>query len=66
MPVDFLLAVICSMLPDLDSDTGVPVRFWFGTLSVATIGLALFYVMNNTATPWPPHGLIAVGAGLLV
>ena len=66
MPVVFLLAVIGSMLPDLDSDTGVPVRLLFGTLAVATIGLALFYVMNNTATSWPQQGLIAVGAGLFV
>jgi hypothetical protein len=54
------------MLPDLDSDTGMPVRLLFGTLAVATIGLALFYVMNNTATSWPQQGLIAVGAGLFV
>ncbi len=66
MPVVFLLAVIGSMLPDLDSDTGVPVRLLFGTLAVATIGLVLFYVMNNTATSWPQQGLIAVGAGLFV
>ena len=66
MPVVFLLAVIGSMLPDLDSDTGMPVRLLFGTLAVATFGLALFYVMNNTATSWPQQGLIAVGAGLFV
>ena len=66
MPVVFLLAVIGSMLPDLDSDTGLPVRLLFGTLAVATIGLVLFYVMNNTATSWPQQGLIAVGAGLFV
>ena len=66
IPVVFLLAVIGSMLPDLDSDTGVPVRLLFGTLAVATIGLVLFYVMNNTATSWPQQGLIAVGAGLFV
>ena len=66
MPVVFLLAVIGSMLPDLDSDTGVPVRLLFGTLAVATFGLALFYVMTTTATSWPQQGLIAVGAGLFV
>ena len=66
IPVVFLLAVIGSMLPDLDSDTGVPVRLLFGTLAVATIGLVLFYGMNNTATSWPQQGLIAVGAGLFV
>jgi membrane-bound metal-dependent hydrolase YbcI (DUF457 family) len=66
MPVVFLLAVIGSMLPDLDSDTGVPVRLLFGTLAVATIGLVLFYAMNNTATSWLQQGLIAVGAGLFV
>ncbi len=66
MPVVFLLAVIGSMLPDLDSDTGMPVRLLFGTLAVATFGLALFYVMNNTATSWLQQGLIAVGAGLFV
>ena len=66
MPLVFLFAVIGSMLPDLDSDTGVPVRLLFGTLAVATIGLVLFYVMNNTATSWPQQGLIAVGAGLFV
>ena len=66
IPVVFLLAVIGSMLPDIDSDTGVPVRLLFGTLAVATIALALFYAMNNTATSWPQQGLIAVGAGLFV
>ena len=50
MPLVFLFAVIGSMLPDLDSDTGVPVRLLFGTLAVATIGLALFYAADNTAT----------------
>ncbi|MDC1295705.1 metal-dependent hydrolase [Myxococcota bacterium] len=66
MPLVFLFAVIGSMLPDLDSDTGVPVRLLFGTLAVATIGLALFYAADNTATSWPQQGLIAVGAGLFV
>jgi len=66
MPLVFLFAVIGSMLPDLDSDTGVPVRLLFGTLAVATIGLALFYATDNTATSWPQQGLIAVGAGLFV
>ena len=66
IPVVFLLAVIGSMLPDIDSDTGLPVRLLFGTLAVATIGLALFYAMNSTATSWLQQGLIGVGAGLFV
>ena len=66
MPLVFLLAVIGSMLPDIDSDTGLPVRLLFGTLAVATIGLALFYTMNSTATSWLQQGLIGVGAGLFV
>ncbi len=66
MPLVFLLAVIGSMLPDIDSDTGLPVRLLFGTLAVATIGLALFYMMNSTATSWLQQGLIGVGAGLFV
>ncbi len=66
MPLVFLIAVIGSMLPDIDSDTGLPVRLLFGTLAVATIGLALFYMMNSTATSWLQQGLIGVGAGLFV
>ena len=66
MPLVFLIAVIGSMLPDIDSDTGLPVRLLFGTLAVATIGLALFYTMNSTATSWLQQGLIGVGAGLFV
>jgi membrane-bound metal-dependent hydrolase YbcI (DUF457 family) len=66
MPVVFLLAVIGSMLPDIDSDSGLPVRLLFGTLAVATIGLTLFYAINNTAISWPQKSLIAVGAGLFV
>ncbi len=66
MPVVFLLAVIGSMLPDIDSDSGLPARLLFGTLAVATIGLTLFYAINNTAISWPQKSLIAVGAGLFV
>ena len=66
MPVVFIFAVMGSMLPDIDSDTGLPVRLLFGTLAVATIGLTLFYAMNNTAISWPQHSLIAVGVGLFV
>jgi hypothetical protein len=38
----------------------------FGTLAVATTGLALFYTMNSAATSWLQQGLIGVGAGLFV
>ena len=44
----FVLAIISSILPDIDSDTGIPVKILFGVLAV--VGLAVSFVYLETVT----------------
>ena len=53
----FVLVIIGSMLPDIDSDTGIPVRILFGVLSVA--GLVVSFVYLETITIFY-RGLISI------
>jgi len=44
----FVLVVIGSMLPDIDSDTGIPVRILFGVLAVAGLVVSFVYLESIT------------------
>ena len=59
----FVLVIIGSMLPDIDSDTGVPVRILFGVLAV--MGLVVSFVYLETSTIFY-RGLISIGISLCV
>ena len=43
----FFSSVVGSFLPDLDSDTGIPFRIVFGTISIIGSSIAFVYVFNN-------------------
>jgi hypothetical protein len=59
----FVLTIIGSMLPDVDSDTGIPVRILFGVLAVT--GLVGSFVYLETMTNFQ-RGLVSIGIGLCV
>ena len=59
----FVLAIISSILPDIDSDTGIPVKILFGVLAV--VGLAVSFVYLETVTIFQ-RGLISIGISLCV
>lgn len=59
----FVLTIIGSMLPDVDSDTGIPVRILFGVLAVT--GLVGSFVYLETMTIFQ-RGLVSIGIGLCV
>lgn len=42
-----ILAVVGAILPDIDSDTGVPFHVTFGSLAITAGGLALWYALRN-------------------
>ena len=62
----FVLTIISSMLPDIDSNTGIPVRILFGVLAV--IGLVgSFIYLDGLKTMTVFHqGLVSIGTGLCV
>jgi len=45
-PIVFAIVIIASMLPDLDSDTGIPVRVLFKILSIIGAVLSFIYFKN--------------------
>jgi membrane-bound metal-dependent hydrolase YbcI (DUF457 family) len=42
-----LMAVVGAILPDIDSDTGVPFHVTFGSLAITAGGLGLWYALKN-------------------
>jgi membrane-bound metal-dependent hydrolase YbcI (DUF457 family) len=46
-PLVFVLTVIGSMLPDIDSDSGIPVKILFAILSVMTVFFTFSYFKFN-------------------
>lgn len=51
----FIVTVIGSFLPDVDSDSGVPFYLVFGTCTLAAGGIVLYYLLSH-----PPHTLYYV------
>ncbi|MBC8550668.1 MAG: metal-dependent hydrolase [Candidatus Brocadiales bacterium] len=49
VPLIFMLTLVGSMLPDVDSDTGVPVRLLFLALSIFTALYTFIYQISDTA-----------------
>ncbi len=43
-----LAAIVGAIMPDIDSDTGVPFHITFGSLAVVAGGLAFLYALKNT------------------
>jgi len=66
MPLVFLSALFGSVLPDIDSDTGIPVRLLIGALALIAVTLSLIYSMNIEGVSILQHGFVAVGVGLFV
>ena len=60
----FILTIIGSMLPDIDSDTGIPVRILFFVLSLGAAVSVLFYMDTSFNTSIIERGLISIGSGL--
>ena len=60
----FTLTVIGSMLPDIDSDSGLPVRLLFLSISIALATLSLFYIDSIYSVSLLEKGLISIGCGL--
>lgn len=65
-PLIFLMTVISSMLPDIDSDTGIPVRILFGILGIGTMVGSIFFLWGNEQVSLGQQVTVAVGAGLVV
>jgi len=59
----FILAIIGSMLPDIDSDTGVPVKILFSALAVT--GLVVPFIYLETLIIFQ-RGLISIGISLSI
>lgn len=47
-----LLAVVGAILPDIDSDTGVPFHVTFGSLAITAGGLGLWYALRHFSDDW--------------
>ena len=60
----FILTVIGSMLPDIDSDTGIPVRILFGVISIIFAALGLFYLDEIWNVSLIEKILYSIGGGL--
>jgi len=59
----FILVIIGSMLPDIDSDTGIPVRILFGILAVTGLVVSFIYLEPITILY---RGPISIGISLFV
>ena len=62
----FILTILGSILPDIDSDTSIPVKILFGVLSIAALVASLFYLDDLEALPMYLQGIISAGIGLSV
>ncbi len=60
----FVVGVIASFLPDLDSDTSLPFYLIFGTCSFAVTGLVLYRTLLAEPTDW--YVLIGVPLSALI
>ncbi|MCI0479916.1 metal-dependent hydrolase [Candidatus Uhrbacteria bacterium] len=62
----FLSAVVAAILPDLDSDTGVPFHLTFGSLALAAAGVVFWAVIRASSDAYATATLAAAGALFLV
>ena len=62
----FVLTIIGSMLPDIDSDTGIPVRILFGVLAVTGLVGSFVYLDDLETMTNFQRGLVSIGTGLCV
>ena len=62
----FILTVLGSVLPDVDSDTGIPVRILFGVLSVLAVVAVFGYLETLQLMNMLQRSGLAIGAGLFV
>lgn len=61
-----LLAVIGAILPDMDSDTGIPFHVTFGSLALTAGGLALWYALRHFPGDWRWIAGLPLGAAFFV
>lgn len=64
--VIFVLTVVASMLPDIDSDTGIPVRILFSVLAICSLVISFIYFADIESVSIFQSGLLAIGIGLCV
>lgn len=59
----FLITIIMSFWPDLDSDSGLPFHLIYGTFTVSCAGVALYYMLQEYPENW--HVYVGVPLGVL-
>jgi membrane-bound metal-dependent hydrolase YbcI (DUF457 family) len=60
----FVVTVIGSFLPDVDSDSGVPYQAVFGLFSIGAGAMALYWTLNHYPDVW--YALIGIPAAVLL
>jgi len=66
LPIIFIATVIGSFLPDLDSDSGLPVRMLFITLGLIASFLTGYYILFNVEENLLNAALVSITAFIIV
>lgn len=62
----FITCTIGALMPDMDSDSGIPFHVTFGSLSLITAGLTFYYALQKSNSDYLIATLSALSAGVII
>jgi membrane-bound metal-dependent hydrolase YbcI (DUF457 family) len=62
----FIACTIGALMPDMDSDSGIPFHVTFGSLSLITAGLIFYYALQRSNGDYLIATLSALSAGAII